>query len=131
MEKVFDKIDRNLLFYRLLLNNINGKMYKAIRSLYTDCKCSININGFLIDTFVYNAGVKQGDILSPTLFNFYINDLANEIKRSNLRIDMSNLMYADDIALVSDSERNMQSYLILLTIGVINGVWILMLIKQI
>ena len=91
-------------------------MYKAIRSLYTDCKCSINIYGFLTDTFLYNAGVKQGDILSPTLCNFYINDLTNEIKRSNLGIDneyfdMSILMFADDIALVSDSERNMQSML--------------------
>ena len=98
-------------------------MYKSIRSLYTDCKCSININGFLTDTFVYNAGVKQSDILSPTLFNFYINDLANEIKRSNLGIDneyfdISILMYADDIALVSDLERNMQGMLDI----VINGV---------
>ena len=56
MENVFDKIDRNLLFYRLLLINKNEKMCKAIRSLYTDCKCSININGFLTDTFSYNAG---------------------------------------------------------------------------
>ena len=37
-------------------------MYKAIRSCFNDCKCFININGVLTDTFVYNAGVKQGDI---------------------------------------------------------------------
>ena len=68
------------------------------------------------DTFLYNDGVKQCDIVSPTLFNFYIHDLANEIKRSNLSIDneyfdMSILMYADDIALFSGSERNMQGML--------------------
>ena len=72
----------------------------------------------LTDTFVYNILmlVSNGEFLSPNLFNFYINDLVNEIKRSNLGIDneyfdISILMYADDIALVSDSVRNMQGML--------------------
>ena len=32
MEKVFDKIDRNLFFYSLLNYYIKGKIYKAIKS---------------------------------------------------------------------------------------------------
>ena len=40
-----------ICFYRLLLqvDKLKGKMCNAIRSLYTDSKCSININGFLTD----------------------------------------------------------------------------------
>ena len=33
-EKCFDYIDRDLLFYRLLENKIDIKIYKAIRSIY-------------------------------------------------------------------------------------------------
>lgn len=61
-------------------------------------------------------GVKQGDVLSPTLFAIYVNDLAQEIKRANLGIDiddlnLSILLYADDIVLVAEEEAKLQKML--------------------
>ena len=116
LEKAFDRIDRNLLYYRLLSYNINGKIYNAIRAMYSFCKCCVNINGWVTDNFVSNYGVKQGDVLSPTLFNFYINDLALKIKEMNMGIDidgynLSILLYADDMAIISDSEEHLQGML--------------------
>ena len=35
LEKAFDWVDRNLLLYRLLQYNIDGKMYNAVKSLYS------------------------------------------------------------------------------------------------
>ena len=33
LEKAFDRVIRDMLFYKLLRNNINGKIYKAIKLL--------------------------------------------------------------------------------------------------
>ena len=40
-----------------------------------DCKACIKNEGLLSDTFEYKSGVKQGDVMSPNLFDTYINDL--------------------------------------------------------
>ena len=85
MQKAFEWIDRDLLLYRLLLYNFDGKMYKAIKkNVYTNSTASVRLNGNMTDWFSVNSGVRQGDSLSTTLFNIYLNDLAAKIKESNL-----------------------------------------------
>ena len=63
-----------------------------------------------------NCGVRQGDSLSPILFALYINDLAREIIDQNKGIKLDNinisiLLYADDIVLISESDQNLQDIL--------------------
>ena len=41
-------------------------------------------------------GVLQGGVLSPELFNRFINDLANELKKINVKI----YLYADDLGVI-------------------------------
>ena len=60
--------------------------------------------------------MRQGDTLSPTLFNIFINDLAENIKELNLGIkigdiNLSILLYADDIAVIADNEKDLQTML--------------------
>ena len=62
------------------------------------------------------SGVKQGDVLSPTLFSIDLNDLAVEVKSLNCGIDIdicnvSILLYADDIVLLSPDETSLQQML--------------------
>ena len=84
MVKAFDKInkiDRNLIFYSLLNYNIEGKIYKVIKSFYNETWSGIRLcNCIYIDFFLTITGVGQGDNLSATLFALYINDLARELK---------------------------------------------------
>ena len=56
-------------------------------------------------------------LMSPsTLFSVFLNDLATEIKKLNVGVDTSDgtvsiLLYADDIALIAPSEKNLQKML--------------------
>ncbi len=116
MEKAFDCVDRNLLLYKLLSLGVGGKMYNCLKSIYSNCKAGVNVNGYITDLFSNVFGVRQGDALSPTRFGLYINDLAQERKEGSENIQIKFfiiqcLLYADDIALISSSEQDLQNML--------------------
>lgn len=43
-EKDFDKVWRNELWYKLLVNNINGNMYNIIVNMFNGTKSCISFN---------------------------------------------------------------------------------------
>jgi len=60
--------------------------------------------------------VRQGDSNSPTLFTLFINGLEEEIKQLNRGIDINGrnisiILFADDIVLISENEENLQHML--------------------
>jgi hypothetical protein len=116
LKRCFDYIDRDMLLYKLLNNNIDGKMYNSIKSIYASSSSCVRINQKMTNWFDCVTGVKQGCTLSPTLFSIFANDLAEEIKDLDLGVPMDDikislLMYADDIVLISDSEEKLQTML--------------------
>ena len=92
-------------------------MYWAISSLFQNPKSCVVLNVFATDWFGCPIGVKQGDTISPTLFAIYINDLAGELDQSGLGVkvgadlQLSCLLYADDIVLLADNEDDLQALL--------------------
>ena len=55
--------------------NIGGNLYNLMKSLYCNSTCSIKIGENKTQPFSYSRGVHQGCILSPLLFNLYLNNL--------------------------------------------------------
>ncbi len=82
MQKAFDYVDRDMLFYKLLEYNIDGKIYKSIKALYNHPFSKVKVNRYTTSWFTTESGLRQGDSLSPTLFAIYINDLAKEINET-------------------------------------------------
>ena len=116
MKKAFDWVDRDILNYKLLSVGINGKIYEAIKQLYRQTTSCIKLNSSTTEWFDVKSGVRQGDSLSPTLFNIYINDLVNELNSLNIGININGrqiccLLYADDIVIFCNSEENLQKLL--------------------
>ncbi len=111
-EKAFDSVNRNSLLSKLSDLQIDGKIYFAVKSIYEVTEASIKINNMKTDWFPCASGVKQGDGLSPTLFNIYINDLASQIKALGKGVKFNNeeisiLMYADDVVLLAEREEDL------------------------
>ena len=63
--------------------------------------------------FKVTNGVKQGGLLSPRLYNVYVDDLSCKLNNSNAGCYINNIlvnhfMYADDIALLAPSVKGLQ-----------------------
>ena len=117
-KKAFDSIWHKALFHKLETNNINGNFLELLKNIYKQSKCAVKINNKLTNFFIQEKGVRQGDPLSPTLFNIYINDLFDELEKSNDNfVTLNNidkiraLMFADDLILISTSKEGLQNSL--------------------
>ena len=58
-EKAFDKIDWEMLLYKAMINGLGGKMYNALKNIYTGSYSAVNLNGHVTDWFECNQGVRQ------------------------------------------------------------------------
>ena len=115
-KKAFDTVNRQCLWYKLYALGLSGKMLNAIKSLYSDVKCAINVNGHITEFLDVDLGVKQGCRLSPTLFAMYVNDLAENINALGCGVDidgeqLSLLLYADDVILIAPTENSLHRML--------------------
>ena len=91
-------------------------MLNAVKSLYTAVSPCVRINGYYTEWFDVTSGLRQGCSLSPLLFNIFINDIALKIKAcgKSVKIDgdtVGILLYADDIVLLADNEKELQDML--------------------
>jgi len=64
--------------------------------------------------------VRVGGILSPILFNIYVNDLIDSLRATSVGFSISNvfmgcIMYADDLILISPTAGGLQSILTVCT----------------
>ena len=85
--------------------------------MYSKVHLSVRLPNSITQSFSSNIGLKQSYDLSAILFSIYINDL-NEIfdktfcqpaKIKNLTLN--NLLYADDLVLVSETSSGLQNCL--------------------
>ena len=111
--RAFDVINVDLLMYRIHNIGINGGFYKALRSLYTDMYACVEVGKYRTDIFRLESGIRQGDVLAPTMFTTYVDSLLERLKKSGIGIQVQGevinaLMYADDLCMIASSEAELQ-----------------------
>ena len=111
--KAYDSVWREGLLFKLLKMNIRGKVFNIIEDMLSNVLSTIKIHNNVSESFKTTNGVKQGDILSPLLFNLFINDLPdalgiNEYTPSLDTKKINCLMYADDLVILSEDPRGLQ-----------------------
>lgn len=93
ISKEFDKVWPDGLLHKLKMINTPQYIINWIRAFIKNRKFYVKINNINSSTETILAGVPQGAILSPILFNIYINDI---IIAHNKNKNFS-LLYADDL----------------------------------
>ena len=112
-KKAFDRVWHQALWATMKLYNINANLIKVIEQLYSKATSAVYHNNNIGDWFRTSVGVRQGCLLSPTLFNIFLErimETALENHEGTVTIGgrtITNLRFADDIDGLSGSEEEL------------------------
>ena len=89
-------------------------LWLALHNYYMTSSFVISYNGVISLSSSISRGVKQGGVLSPHLFSFFINDLLVSMETSPFGTWIGDtftgiISYADDIFILSQSPLDLNS----------------------
>ena len=120
LEKAYDRVDRDALWQVLRIYGIGGRVLRGIMSFYVEGKACVRVGDEVSECFEVKMGLRQGCVMSPWLFNVYMDGVVREVyARVNgmgvkMRVNgesewiLSQLLFADDTALVAESAEQLQ-----------------------
>lgn len=115
LQTAYDIVDRNVLWHRLAHHfGIPGPLIKLLQMLFDHNHSHLIIQGKKSRPIKNTRGLLQGSSLSPMLFNFFINDLIEELENTNIRkpktggVSSVSLFFADDGKLHTYKPEDMQ-----------------------
>ena len=120
LEKAYDRVDREAMWQVMRIYGIGGKVLRGIMSFYDDGRACVRVGGKVSDSFEVKMGLRQGCVMSPWLFNIFMDGVVREVysRVNGMGVKMSvggeeewvlsQLLFADDTALVAESAEQLQ-----------------------
>ena len=104
-QKAYDFTHTDMLWKCMEEFKIPKKLINICRTCIQKTRSAVRIEGTLSSFFENNTGLKQGDSLSPILFNLALQKVIQSIKMVSSGIKLGKeqlnvLAYADDIVLI-------------------------------
>ena len=96
-----------------------GKLLQAVQSFHIDSRACVWVEIDMSEWFLVNVELRQGGVMSPWLFNVYMDGVLRELNARVLgkeldllsanggRFEINQLLFADDTALVADTEEKL------------------------
>ena len=109
-KKAFDRVWHKALWATMRKYNINASIIPAIENLYDKAQSAVLFNGSTGEWFRTTVGVWQGCLLSPTLFNIFLERIMCEAlddHEGSVSIGgrlITNFRFADDIVVNAEEE---------------------------
>ena len=112
--KAFDKVNNWKLFEKLINKNIPYVIVRLLMVWYSTQRFYVSWGNALSNSFKVTNGVRQGGILSPILFNMFIDELSVSLNAANIgchinSLPVNHLFYADDSVLIAPSPQALQN----------------------
>ena len=114
--RAFDRVNHNKLFIKMKQRGVPGYIVRVLAYWYSHQTMQVKWGGSISAPFGVSNGVRQGGILSPILFNLYMDDLSAQLRACSTGCMVgdtivNHLMYADDLVVLSPSSVGLQQLL--------------------
>ena len=114
--KAFDKVNFDQLFQKLIARKVPAIVLRLVSFIYMNQSCYIRWNSVESESFTVRNGVRQGAILSPSLFCVYLDVLLSRLRDAGIGCHiggefLGGFGYADDVTLLSPTRQGLQSML--------------------
>ena len=116
IKKAFDRVNHFKLFKELLDRGVPGNIVHLLFFWYRHQLFQVRWGQLLSQPFRVTNGIRQGGLLSPYLFNIYIDSLSVNLNNALVgchvaSICINHLSYADDMVIMAPSVRALQKLL--------------------
>ena len=80
LEKAFDRVPREVLWWTLKKMNVPEKLLEVIKAMYCHAKTAVRTQNGIGDEFEVKVGVHQDSALSPQIFTIVLEALSKAFR---------------------------------------------------